>query len=119
MRARELFTRGEGEECWRPPAAPKAGGCGFPPPALSPPWAVGTAGSGWARGWRAPGAARALRPGCARVCALSAGQAGQGEGRLEVLLRLLACCAAWALHPVPAEERLVRAAGRGAVDGEG
>lgn len=50
---------------------------------------------------------------------MSAGRAGQGEGRLEVLLRLLACCAAWALHPVPAEERLVRAAGRGAVDGEG
>lgn len=94
-RARELFTRGEGEECVRPPAARKAGGSGSLPlrsPRPGPSELRARVGEGAAGVRRSQGAGVWM---CAGVCCPPA-RAGQGDGRLEVLLRLLASCAAWA-----------------------
>lgn len=89
-RARELFTRGEGEECVRPPVPPRARGGSSHSAAPSPPWAVGTArpslGQGpWALGSRRAGV---RRPRARR---------GWGGGRgLEVLSGLAPRRVAWA-----------------------
>lgn len=51
---------------------------------------------GLGKGPQAPGAAQALVCGCVHAgVRYTRVVAGQGEGRLEVLLRLLQCCAVW------------------------
>lgn len=78
-RARELFTRGEGEECVRPPAPPKAGGCGSlplrsPHPGPSELRARGGEGAGGARRSRGAGVRVAL------VCVVPGPGLGRGMG---------------------------------------
>lgn len=114
----------------RPPAAPKAGGCGSPPlrrPRPGPserraPLAARGAPRGWGRGRLVPGAAGAPGCGCAQlsaVCVVRGPGLGRGRGGSRCSSGSSGAAQRGLRQPLPAAGRLVRAAGRRTVDGEG
>lgn len=121
-RASELFTRGEGEECVRPPAAPKAGGCSSAPrfgPRPGPSELRARLGGRGAPGAGEGAAGLPLACGGARECVVRGPGLGRGRGGSRCSSGSCGAAQRGLRQPRWAEGRLVRAAGRRTVDGEG